>query len=304
MREPIARLLQLVRFSHTLFALPFALLGAVMAWSMPAWPAQAGFSMASLVGILLCMVFARTTAMAFNRLADQQLDARNPRTRTRHLPAGLLSAAAVWRFTLGSAAGFIASTLLFWPNWLPLALSIPVLLFLCAYSYTKRFTWMSHFWLGTALMLAPVCAWIAIRGLVVLAAPADLLPALNLGLAVMLWVAGFDIIYACQDYEFDRAHGLSSLPARVGIRAALRLAAACHLAMVGVLLVLPLVSHQLHWGWVYWTGVGMVGVLLACEHWLVRPNDLTRVNLAFFHVNAVVSVGLLVVACIDLLTPL
>ena len=158
-----------------------------------------------LVGILLCMVAGRSAAMAFNRLADRKIDALNPRTASRHLPAGILSVASVAMFAAISSAAFIASTLMFLPNRLPLYLAVPMLLFLLGYSYTKRFTVLAHFWLGAALGLAPICAWIAIRGEIVMVNPRDLLPVLFLGGAVMLWVAGFDIIYACQDVEFDRA---------------------------------------------------------------------------------------------------
>ncbi len=176
--------------------------------------------------------------MAFNRIADWRIDAANPRTSGRHIPRGVLTVQSVTLFAATSAVGFVASTTLFWPNWLPLALSVPVLLFLLGYSLTKRFTSLAHFWLGAALMLAPVAAWIALRGSQVLAHPADLLPALVLGGAVMLWTAGFDIIYACQDYEFDRATGLHSVPVRLGVAGALRLAAVCHAGMVGLLVLL------------------------------------------------------------------
>ena len=282
-------MLEMIRFSHTLFALPFALLAAVMAWNLEPRPVWRG---RDLLGIVLAMVFARSTAMAFNRLADRRLDALNPRTRGRHLPAGLLSVQAVTGFALVCALGFVASTLLFWPNRWPLLLSLPVLAFLCGYSFTKRFTALAHFWLGTALALAPLAAWIAVRGSIQW-------PPVVLGVAVLLWVAGFDIIYACQDYEVDSREGLRSIPARLGVARSLHLAAACHLGMVLVLLALPLVLPQL--GAIYLAGIAAVGVLLAYEHWLVRPDDLTRVNLAFFHVNAVVSIGLLAVTALDLL---
>ena len=215
----IRAFLEMIRFSHTVFALPFALLSALLAWQEPPegsrhWPIQ-------LVGILLCMVFARSAAMAFNRLVDRKLDALNPRTAGRHIPAGLLSAGQVTFFALACSAGFIASTLLFLPNRLPLYLAVPVLAFLCGYSYAKRFTSLAHFWLGTALSLAPICAWVALRG--------DLgWPPVVLSAAVLLWVSGFDIIYACQDQAFDIEHALHSVPARLGTVNALRLAAVCH----------------------------------------------------------------------------
>jgi len=291
MLQRVRLLLEMIRFSHTLFALPFALLSAVLAWQVR--PERWGLDLA---GILLCMLFARSAAMAFNRLADRHLDAANPRTAGRHLPSGLLSPAAVWTFTAVCAAGFIASALLFLASkdnpW-PLYLSVPVLLFIGAYSYTKRFTALSHFWLGASLMLAPVAAWIAIVGMERLAAP------LVLGLAVLSWVAGFDILYACQDFEFDRRARLRSVPARLGIRASLRVALLCHMAMVGWLLCLWWVASP-PLGTIYLGGVAAVAILLAYEHWLVRPDDLSRVNRAFFHVNGVISVGLLAVVLLQL----
>lgn len=278
-------LLELIRFSHTVFALPFALLAAVMAWV-----AAGRFRWQELLGIVVCMVFARSAAMAFNRLADRKLDAENPRTRMRHLPAGLLSVGSVAMFALVCSLGFVAATLSFLPNRWPLYLSVPVLAFLLGYSYTKRFTSLAHFWLGAALMLAPIAAWIAIRGQI------DW-PPVVLGGAVLLWVAGFDIIYACQDADVDRRQGLHSVPARLGIRGALRLAAVCHAGTVALLLALPLVFPNL--GAIYWTGIAAVGLLLCYEHSIVRPDDLTRVNIAFFNINAVISIGLLVIGSID-----
>jgi 4-hydroxybenzoate polyprenyltransferase len=292
--------LGLIRFSHTVFALPFALSSAALAWR-DRWQGERSFSWTELVldlaGILLCMVFARSAAMAFNRLADRKIDAQNPRTATRHIPAGLLSPVAVWGFTIVCTLGFIASTLLFVVssvNWWPLILSAPVLLFVCAYSYTKRFTPLAHFWLGASLLLAPVSAWIAIRGMDgVLGTP------LVLGLAVLFWVTGFDILYACQDVEFDRKAGLRSVPAWLGVPRSLRVALACHLVMVGLLAGLYWVAAPLQ-GWVYATGVIAVAGLVAYEHWLVRPDDLSRVNQAFFQVNGIISIGLFVVILVQL----
>ncbi len=322
-------ILEMIRFSHTLFALPFALLAAMMAWRLRAleqasdpftlihdsyvtvgswtvrlpwvWTDQPLLAIRwqELLGILLSMVTARSAAMAFNRLADWRIDAQNPRTAGRHIPAGLLSVASVTTFALAMSLGFVASTLLFLPNRLPLYFSLPVLGVLFGYSYTKRFTALAHFWLGLALALAPVCAWIALRGEIVMQTPADLLPAVLLGLAVLLWVAGFDIIYACQDHEFDGQAGLRSVPVRLGVVGALRLAAVCHLGMLVLLALLPAVFPPL--GTLYLVGIAAVAALLVYEHLLVRPDDLTRVNVAFFYVNAVVSVGLLVVGAVDLL---
>lgn len=283
----LRQLLELIRFSHTLFALPFALLAAAMAW----WEAGR-FRWRELIGILVCMVFARSAAMAFNRLADRRLDAINPRTKMRHLPTGALGVGSVVWFTVVCSLGFVAGTLLFLPNWIPLAASVPVLAFLLAYSYTKRFTLLTHFWLGAALMLAPLAVWVAIRAEIAW-------PPVLLGLAVMLWVAGFDMIYACQDAEFDVKMRLRSAPARFGTAGALRFAALCHLGMIALLLSLPLVYDG--FGAIYVAGVAGIAALLIYEHYLVRPDDLRRVNRAFFHVNAVVSIGLLVIGLIDLL---
>jgi 4-hydroxybenzoate polyprenyltransferase len=289
-------LLGLIRFSHTIFALPFALSSAALAWQGVSQPTAWRFAL-DLVGIMLCMVFARSAAMAFNRLADRHIDAGNPRTASRHLPAGLLTPAAVWTFTLVCSAGFVASTLVFlWSSgnpW-PLYLAVPVLLFIGAYSYTKRFTALAHFWLGASLLLAPLSAWIAVRGMDgILGTP------LVLGLAVLFWVAGFDILYACQDVEFDRKSGLASVPARLGVRRSLRVALACHIVMVALLVVLFWVAEPLH-GAVYALGVAAVAVLIGYQHWLVRPDDLSRVNRAFFTVNGVISIGLFVVVLAQL----
>jgi 4-hydroxybenzoate polyprenyltransferase len=299
----LRRYLELIRFSHTLFALPFALLAAVMAWATPTASGDVvGFQWRVLLGILVCMVAARSAAMAFNRLVDHRIDAANPRTKTRHIPAGLLSRSSVAWFTAASSLAFVGGTMLFLPeNPLPIFLALPVLLFLCGYSYAKRFTSLAHYWLGMALALAPVCAWIAIRGGEVLRHPADLLPALLLGGAVWSWVAGFDIIYACQDAEFDQKLGLYSVPARFGVPLALRIAAASHLACVLLFAALPWLAPQVPLGWIYLSGVAIVAALLVYEHALVRPSDLTRLNLAFFNINVVISLGLFVVGTIDLL---
>lgn len=298
----LRQILEMIRFSHTLFALPFALLAAAMAWLAPTrGGGRVAFRPLDLVAIVLCMVFARSSAMAFNRLVDRDLDAANPRTRMRHLPAGLLSVSSVAWFTIGSSVAFVAATALFLPNWLPLALAVPVLAILLSYSLTKRFTALAHVWLGLSLMLAPVSAWIAIRGRELLHTPSDLLPAGILGLAVLLWVTGFDIIYACQDADFDRRAKLNSIPARLGILGALRVAAACHAATLLVLFALPGCCPALGLGGIYYLGVAAVTCLLIYEHLLVSPTDLSRVNQAFFQVNVVISIGLLTVGLIDLL---
>ncbi len=291
--EPVSvlrRLLEMIRFSHTLFALPFALLSASLAW------ADEPFRVVDLLGILVCMVFARSFAMAFNRLVDRDHDAKNPRTAMRHLPAGTLSVRMVVLFAVANALLFIASTGLFLlrdvPNFWPMMLAVPVLMFVGGYSLAKRFTMLVHFWLGAALMLAPVAAWIAVRGLTEMTVP------LVLGAAVMFWVAGFDLLYACQDAAFDAAEGLNSIPARFGVKQSLRIAAVCHAIMFGVLIALGFSSDHLRF--VYFGGLCAVGVLLLYQHAIVRPNDLSRVNRAFFQVNGIISVGLLVLVWIEL----
>jgi 4-hydroxybenzoate polyprenyltransferase len=299
--------LELVRFSHTIFALPFVIMAALIAARtggiaavVTAGTAPAGIFgwLRPALGILLCMVSARTAAMAFNRLVDRAFDAANPRTASRHLPRGALGSGEVLALVVGSSAAFIASTLLFLPNWLPLVLSLPVLAWLLGYSYAKRFTMLAHLWLGVALGLAPVAAWIALRGQTLLVAPADILPAAILGLAVTAWVAGFDTIYACQDAAFDAAHGLQSLPARLGVPRALGVAAVLHGITLLLLALLPAAVPQL--GAIYWGALAAITGLLVWEHAIVRPDDLSRVNEAFFHANALIGLVLLAAIAADL----
>ncbi len=306
MISKLRSILEMIRFSHTLFALPFALLATIMAWRV-ALPAGVDervndFRWIELAAVLLCMVTARSAAMAFNRLADRKIDAGNPRTANRHLVTGELSVMSVGTFFVAMSFGFIGATALFLPNWWPLVLSVPVLLFICGYSLTKRFTSLAHFWLGASLMLTPICAWIAIRGELLTEHPTDLLPAVMIGLAVLAWVAGFDIIYACQDQAFDKEAKLKSIPVRLGVAGALRLSAICHAFTILCLLALPWLCPQVGLGWVYFIGVLAVAGLLIYEHRLVRPDDLARVNVAFFQVNAIISLGLLIVVTLDLFT--
>jgi 4-hydroxybenzoate polyprenyltransferase len=296
-RSRLRAYLELVRFSHTVFALPFAVIAALLAARRgidPELVAGVAGWLRPAAGILLCMVAARTAAMAFNRLVDRTIDAANPRTASRHLPRGDVAVAEVLGLVVASSAAFIAATLLFLPNWLPLVLSVPVLAWLLGYSYAKRFTALAHLWLGAALGFAPVAAWIALRGRTLLASPADILPAAILGAAVTLWVAGFDIIYACQDAAFDAAHGLRSIPARLGVPRALTLAKWLHGITLVVLACLPAVVPEL--GWIYWTAWAAIAGLLVWEHALVRPDDLSRVNQAFFTANA--AIGLVLLAAI------
>ena len=295
-------LLEMIRFSHTVFALPFALLSAVMCWTVPdSQGLVPSFVALDLLGIVLCMVFARSAAMAFNRIADRRMDAENPRTAARHIPAGELSLSSVVWFTVLNCAMFVAATLLFLPNQLPIILSLPVLGLLGLYSYTKRFTALAHFYLGVSLLLAPVCTWIALRGEILQQDMLDIVPAVVLGLIVMFWVGGFDIIYACQDTEFDKQAKLKSIPARFGVRGALRIAAVSHFLMIVAMVGLALVSQLDALGWIYYVTVAAVAVLLTVEHCLVKPDDLARVNIAFFQVNAIISIGLFLIVSLDLL---
>jgi 4-hydroxybenzoate polyprenyltransferase len=292
--------LELVRFSHTIFALPFAVMASLIA--IHRGGGDQATDVAGVVrgaaGILLCLVSARTAAMAFNRLVDRAIDADNPRTATRHLPRGDVGVAEALALVAGSSAVFIAATLLFLPNWLPLVLSVPVLAWLLGYSYAKRFTSLAHVWLGAALGFAPVAAWIALRGQVLLHAPADVLPALVLGLAVMTWVAGFDVIYACQDAAFDASHGLHSIPARLGVPRALVAARWLHVGTMLLLAAVPQTAPEL--GVLYWVAFAAIAVLLVWEHSLVRADDLSRVNQAFFTANAAIGVILLAAIAADL----
>jgi 4-hydroxybenzoate polyprenyltransferase len=275
---------RMIKFSHSIFALPFALASATLA-------ARHGYTAGALTWIVVAMVAARSAAMGFNRLADQEIDARNPRTAGRELPRGLLGRSEVWAVVLFSAALFVlaASRL----NPLCLALSPVALLLVFGYSYAKRFTALSHLILGLCLAVAPVGAWLAIRGRFAQ-------EPLVLGLAVLFWVAGFDVIYACQDVEFDRGHGLHSIPARLGVGRALLLARLFHVLTVGLLLVLFAIT-PLHP--VYLAGVLLVAVLLGYEHSLVKEDDLSRVDVAFFTLNGWISVGYLAAVVLAVLMP-
>jgi 4-hydroxybenzoate polyprenyltransferase len=260
----------MIKWEHSIFALPFALTALLLASDgRPEWR--------TLAWILVAMVGARSSAMAFNRWADAELDAANPRTKSRAIPAGLLTREFVLGFTLLAAAVFVlAATEL---NRLALELSPLVLMVLWGYSYLKRVTRWSHLGLGLALGLAPTAAWIAVRGslnarILVLTA------------AVTLWAGGFDVLYACQDYEHDRAAGLHSLPQAMGIPAAFWMARVMHLAMLGLLVWFGSLFHFQRLGWI---GIGVVGLLLAYEHALVSPRDLRRLNAAFFTMNGVIA---------------
>jgi 4-hydroxybenzoate polyprenyltransferase len=263
--------LEMIKWEHSIFALPFALCGAMLAAG--GWPAWR-----QLVWIIVAMISARSAAMAFNRLADASIDAANPRTATRALPGGQLTPAFVSTFVLAACGIFVfaASQL----NRLTLILSPVALAVILFYSYTKRFTRWSHLFLGFALGIAPAAAWIAVRGSL---DPRILL----LTAAVTFWVGGFDVIYSCQDHDYDRSHGLHSLPRYVGIRKALVIARVFHIVMLGLLIAL-VVAFGL--GKLAMAGVVAVAVLLLYEHALVRHDDLSKLNAAFFSMNGVISV--------------
>jgi 4-hydroxybenzoate polyprenyltransferase len=280
--KKLKTVLEMVKIEHTIFALPFAFMGAFLA--------VRGFPRSAQIGwILLAMAGARSAAMAFNRLVDFPFDSRNPRTANRALPRKQLSREFVIAFVIGSSAVFViaASQL----NRLSLELSPLALGIIFIYSYTKRFTWLTHIFLGISLACAPIGAWIALRGSL---SPAPLI----LGLAVALWVAGFDVIYSCQDLEFDKGERLFSIPKRFGVRAALWISAVLHLIMM---ITVGFLFWREGLGTISFVGLTIVGLLLAYEHSLVRPTDMSRVNTAFFTINGWISILLFVTTMIDLL---
>lgn len=268
--------LEMIKFEHTLFALPFAFLGAILAANgFPTWQ--------QLLWITVAMVGARSAAMTFNRIVDRDIDAENPRTATRELPSGKLSLGFAWAFLLVSIGIFLLAA---WSlNWLTFALSPVALISVLGYSYAKRFTAFAHLLLGWALAISPTAAWIAVRGAIDSEVP------LLLSLFVLMWTSGFDVLYACQDYEFDKKAGLRSIPARFGIARSLWIARLFHFQAFFVLLLLLLFTEL---GWPAMIGVGLVGLLMIYQHTLVKPTDLSRMNAAFFTTNAFVSVILLI----------
>lgn len=267
--------LDAIKFEHTLFALPFAYLGMILAsrgW--PGWPI--------VIWTTLAMAGARTGAMAANRLIDAGLDARNPRTATRAIPQGLMSRPEMLGLATG---GFALLHIAAWQlNGLALALAPVAMLAVTLYSYTKRFTWGSHWILGLVDGIAPVGGWIAVTG-------TFSLEAVVLALAVMFWIGGFDVLYGLQDVDFDRQHGLHSIPARFGVRKALWTTRASHAATIVMLLALGNISNL---GWPYWVGVGLIGCLLTYENLLLKPHDLSRLNIAFFNINGYIAIVALV----------
>lgn len=275
--KPIRDFLELIKFEHTIFALPFAYLGMLLAaGGLPAFR--------QIFWITVAMAAARTLAMGFNRIADRWIDAHNPRTAARPLVTGSISLRTAWTGTL--IAGLVLALAAWQLGPLTFRLLPGAYLFLIGYSFTKRFTWLSHFILGFTDGLAPVGAWAAIRGS--LFTPDDL-PAWILLAVVTFWIGGFDLIYACQDVPYDRRDGLQSIPARFGIPLALGLSYACHAV---TLLLLAWLGALLSLGWPYWAGLAVVTALLAWEHLLVQPDDLSRINLAFFNINSYISLTL------------
>ena len=274
---------RMIKISHSIFALPFALSGAALA------AARQGIELGQIGWIVVAMIGARSAAMGFNRLADRRIDAANPRTQNRELPIGLVSAVAVGFFVLLSSIVLMLAA--YQLNLLCFYLSPLVLAVLFLYSLTKRFTWASHLVLGLCLGGAPLGAWIAITGRF------DF-PPLLLTLAVLAWVAGFDVIYACQDYEFDGQAGLHSIPVRFGIHRALHIARFLHVLALLLLLWLGLVMGL---GALYLTGIGLIGGLLLYEHRLVRADDLSKLGMAFFTMNGIISVVYFVFTLADLL---
>ncbi len=267
--------LAMIKFEHTLFALPFAFLGAILAANgLPTWR--------QMLWITVAMVGARSAAMTFNRIVDRDIDAKNPRTANRELPSGKLSVGFAWVFLYVAIGVFLLAS--YSLNWLTFALSPVALVCVLGYSYAKRFTSFAHFLLGLALAISPSAAWIAVRGNLM-----DEVPIL-MSLFVLIWTAGFDVLYACQDFEYDRKAGLRSIPARFGIKNALWIARLFHFQAFIVLLILWFATGM---AWLALTGVVLIGALFFYQHTLVRANDLSRINAAFFTTNAFVSVILL-----------
>ena len=270
-----------IKIQHTVFALPFAVMSAFLA-------AEGFPETEKLVWIIVCMVGARSAAMAFNRIVDARFDKENPRTQDRALPSGKINAGNYAVFLIASSALFVFAAWML--NSLAFYLSPVALAIVFFYSLTKRFTAFSHFWLGLAISIAPVGAWVAIREEISFTS-------LLLGAAVICWLIGFDILYACLDIEADRANRLHSIPERFGVETALKMALASHAVMVVFLLVL--LEPTVLLGWVYLAGVALVAGLLAYEHSLIKKDDLSKVNMAFFNVNGIISIGLMAFVIVD-----
>lgn len=281
MSNKLAIIFSDIKIQHTVFALPFAVMSAFLAaGGMP--------EVEQLAWIVVCMVGARSAAMAFNRIVDARFDAKNPRTQERALPSGKVSVGSYWIFLMASSTLFVFSAWMLNP--LAFYLSPVALAIVFFYSLTKRFTAYSHFWLGLAISIAPVGAWVAIREEISFTS-------LLLGAAVVFWLIGFDILYSCMDVEADRVNRLHSIPQRFGIELALKMAWASHAVMVVFLLALLEPTDLL--GYIYIVGVVLVAVLLVYEHSLVKKDDLSKVNMAFFNVNGIISIGLMAFVIAD-----
>ncbi|WP_346318640.1 UbiA-like polyprenyltransferase [Chitinophaga sp. YIM B06452] len=285
MSSTVKNYLSLVKFSHTIFAMPFAMTGFFMA---VAWAGHS-FSWTLLLLVVLCMVFARSAAMAFNRWLDAEFDKKNPRTAQREIPAGIISASNALWFVIGNVLLFMATT--WFINPLCFFLSPVAMLVVLGYSYTKRFTALCHLVLGVGLSLAPIGAFLAVTGYF------SLLPVL-LSVMVLCWVSGFDIIYALQDEEFDRSQQLHSIPAWLGKAGGLRFSEGLHLVAAAMAITIGVMGH---FSWLYWIGAGVFILMLFMQHRLVKPHDLSRVNLAFMTTNGIASVVYAVFAIADML---
>ena len=272
---------RMIKFSHSIFALPFAISAVLLA------SRDAGFSIWRFLVILVAMVAARSCAMGFNRLVDRKIDGKNPRTASREIPAGAIPLPSAWLFTGISALVFVLSAALLGP--LCLKLSVPVLVVLCGYSFTKRFTLLCHFYLGLAIALAPAGAWVAMTGMLSW-------KILFLSAALFTHIAGFDILYACQDCAFDKKEGLHSIPARLGVPRALSIARKTHMACFGFLLAFHL-AFGLHLP--FFLALLSIAALLAYEHKMVNPDDLSKVPAAFFNINSIISVLLFIGILLD-----
>ncbi|MCB9712566.1 MAG: UbiA family prenyltransferase [Myxococcales bacterium] len=281
----------LVKLSHTIFGLPFALASTLLAHRFATAAGQPGLSLGRMALIVLAFAGARAAAMGFNRIVDRRFDAENPRTADRELPRGVIAVRTAWVLTGLSAAIFVAAAAALGP--VPAMLSLPCLAVVLGYSLFKRFSWTSHLVLGVALALAPGGAFVAITGDF-----AGWWIPVPLMLAVATWVAGFDVLYSLADVDFDRSHGLHSIPARFGVRGALWLSGLLHLGTVGALVALHRVAGL---GLAHLVGVGLIAAILVYEHWIVRPGDLSRLGKAFFDLNGYVSIAYLVATAVDVL---
>lgn len=282
--SPIGKYLSLIKFSHTIFALPFAIIGFLIA----IYATEASFDLKTLILVILCMVFARSAAMAFNRLVDKNIDKDNPRTAIREIPSGVISSGAALIFVIVSSLLFVATC--YFINTICFYLSPVALLVVLGYSYSKRFTFLSHVILGLGLALAPIGAYLAVTGVFAWTP-------LLISLAVLFWVSGFDIIYALQDIEFDKTHGLRSFPVLLGQKGALILSSFFHILTATFIL---LAGYYGSFGIWYWIGCAVFSALLVYQHTLVKVDDLSKINMAFFTTNGVGSVVFAIFVILDL----